>query len=88
LFSSACTSYRIHNTTEDVTAAQKSKAASIAAESEAEKDGGAVTERKHFPLNVNRAGYIVFSVSIVLLYLQHLQYFVWFRVTSLDFLAA
>ena len=24
---------------------------------------GAVTERRHFPLNVNRTGYIVFSVS-------------------------
>jgi len=71
---------RIQNTNEDITAAQQSKAASIAAESEAEKDGGAVTERKHFPLNVNRAGYIVFSVSTVLLCLLAFRV-LWFRVT-------
>ena len=56
--------HRKHGSIEEpLTAAQQSKAASIAADKVTEKDGGAVTERKHFPLNVNRLGYIVFSVS-------------------------
>ena len=45
-----------------VTAAQQSQAAVLAADSAVEKDG-AVTERKHFPMNLNMTGYVVFSVS-------------------------
>ena len=36
----------------------------LAADSAVEKDG-AVTERKHFPMNLNRTGFVVFSVSYV-----------------------
>ena len=45
-----------------VTAAQQSQAAVLAADSAVEKDG-AVTERKHFPMNLNMPGFVVFSVS-------------------------
>ena len=45
-----------------ITAAQQSQAAVLAADSAIEKDG-AVTERKHFPMNLNRPGFVVFSVS-------------------------
>ena len=45
-----------------ITAAQQSQAAILAADSTVEKDG-AVTERKHFPMNLNRPGFVVFSVS-------------------------
>ena len=45
-----------------ITAAQQSQAAVLAADSAVEKDG-AVTERKHFPMNLNMTGYVVFSVS-------------------------
>ena len=44
------------------TAAQQSQAAVLAADSAVEKDG-AVTEQKHFPMNLNRTGFVVFSVS-------------------------
>jgi len=54
------------NSPEVTTAAQRSQAAIAVADSAVEKDG-AVTERRHFPLNVNRTGYVVFSVSIFLL---------------------
>ena len=58
-------------------------AAGIAAESEAEKDGGDVSDRKHFPLNVNRTGYIVLSVSILHHHIEkHLVFY--FRVILLD----
>ena len=78
--------HRTQNDTDSVTAAQQSKAASIAAESEAEKDGGAVTDRKHFPLNVNRTGYIVFSVSVLHHRIAKIEkHFVfYFRVMLLD----
>ena len=45
-----------------ITAAQQSQAAVLAADSAVEKDG-AVTERKHFPMNLNMPGFVVFSVS-------------------------
>ena len=45
-----------------VTAAQQSQAAVLAADSAVEKDG-AVTERKHFPMNLNMTGFVIFSVS-------------------------
>ena len=49
-----------------ITAAQQSQAAVLAAvlaaDSTVEKDG-AVTEQKHFPMNLNRPGFVVFSVS-------------------------
>ena len=44
------------------TAAQQSQAAVLAADSAVEKDG-AVTEWKHFPMNLNTTGFVVFSVS-------------------------
>ena len=47
-----------------ITAAQQSQAAVLAADSAVEKDG-AVTERKHFPMNLNRPGFVVYSVSCV-----------------------
>jgi len=53
------------NLTDDTpaaTAAQQSQAAVIAADSAVERDG-AVTERKHFPMNLNKTGYVIFSVS-------------------------
>ena len=50
--------------TQAITAAQQSQAAVLAADSAVEKDG-AVTERKHFPMNLNRPGFVVFSVSCV-----------------------
>jgi len=64
-------------------------AAGIAAESEAEKDGGAVTDRKHFPLNVNRTGYIVFSVSVLHRRIAKIEkHFVfYFRAMLLDLMA-
>ena len=52
----------ITDDTPAATAAQQSQAAVIAADSAVEKDG-AVTERKHFPMNLNKTGYVIFSVS-------------------------
>ena len=55
-----------------MTAAQRSQAAVLAADSAIEKDG-AVTERKHFPMNLNRTGFVVFSVSCLFyLYIKFL----------------
>ena len=48
---------------EAATAAQQSQAAAIVADSVAVEKDGAVTKRQHFAMNVNRPGYIVFSVS-------------------------
>ena len=48
---------------ETATAAQQSQAAAIIADSATAERDGAVTKRQHFPMNINRAGYIVFSVS-------------------------
>ena len=45
-----------------ITAAQQSQAAVLDADSAVEKDG-AVTEQKHFPMNLNRPGFVVFTVS-------------------------
>ena len=56
-----------HNNNDDInetaTAAQQSQAAAIVADSATAERDGAVTKRQHFPMNINRAGYIVFSVS-------------------------
>ena len=52
-----------------VTAAQQSQAAVLAADSAVEKDG-AVTERKHFHMNLNMTGFVVFSVSCVYLHIN------------------
>ena len=41
---------------------QRSQAAAIIADSATTEDE-AVTKRQHFPMNINRTGYIVFSVS-------------------------
>ena len=53
----------VNEDTTAVTAAQQSQAAVLAADSAVEKDG-AVTERKHFPMNLNMSGFVVFSVSL------------------------
>ena len=53
----------VNEDTTAVTAAQQSQAAVLAADSAVEKDG-AVTERKHFPMNLNMNGFVVFSVSL------------------------
>ena len=52
----------VNDDTRDITDAQHSRAAALAADSVVEKDS-AVTERKHFPLNLNMPGFVVFSVS-------------------------
>ena len=56
-----------HNNNDDInetaTAAQQSQAAAIVADSATAERDGAVTKRQHFPMNINRTGYIVFSVS-------------------------
>ena len=52
----------VNDDTRDITAAQHSRAAVLAADLVVEKDS-AVTERKHFPLNLNKPGFVVFSVS-------------------------
>jgi len=49
---------------ETATAAQQSQAAAIIADSAVAEKDGAVTKRQHFPMNINRTGYIVFSVSL------------------------
>ena len=57
---------RRNSNTEDnvaATAAQQSQAAAIVADSVAVEKDGAVTKRQHFAMNINRPGYIVFSVS-------------------------
>ena len=53
---------------ETATAAQQSQAAAIIADSATAERDGAVTKRQHFPMNINRAGYIVFSVSLQKIY--------------------
>ena len=45
-----------------ITAAQQSQAAVLAVDSAVEKDS-AVTKQKHFPLDLNIPGFVVFSVS-------------------------
>lgn len=45
------------------TDAQRSQAAAIIADSATTQEE-AVTKRQHFAMNVNRTGYIVFSVSL------------------------
>ena len=52
----------VNDDTMDITAAKKSQAAVLVADSVVEKDG-AVTERRHFPKNLNMPGFVVFSVS-------------------------
>ena len=49
--------------TRTATQAQKAQAAVIAADTGTDKYG-AVTERKHFPLNLNRSGFVVFSSDL------------------------
>ena len=58
----------VNEDTTAVTAAQQSQAAVLAADSAVEQDR-AVTERKHFPMNLNMTGFIVFSVSCPTKYL-------------------
>ena len=55
----------VNDDTLTITAAQQSQAAVLAVDSAVEKYR-AVTERKHFPLNLNKPGFVVFSVSYVL----------------------
>ena len=43
---------------------QRSQAAAIVADSTVTKDE-AITKRQHFPMNINRTGYVVFSVSLL-----------------------
>ena len=63
----------VNEDTTAVTAAQQSQAAVLAADSAVEKDG-AVTERKHFPMNLNMPGFVVFSVScLTTVYMCRLQ---------------
>jgi len=68
------------NSSEVTTAAQRSQAAIAVADSAVEKDG-AVTERRHFPLNVNRTGYVVFSVSNLMKYTYKSSFSFNYRVT-------
>ena len=54
---------RDNNVVTMTTDAQRSQAAAIIADSTTTQEE-AVTKRQHFAMNVNRTGYIVFSVSL------------------------
>ena len=63
----------VNEDTTAATAAQQSQAAVLAADSAVEQDR-AVTERKHFPMNLNMTGFIVFSVSCPTKYLYTFEH--------------
>ena len=71
----------VNEDTTAVTAAQQSQAAVLAADSAVEKDG-AVTERKHFPMNLNITGFVVFSVSCAITAYIHSYISIQQQVTS------